>query len=124
MPPDGDMFIEKRVHPRVTLKIPVKYRVIEDQTEIKTVHEHKLNEQTSHTFNMSLGGLYLVSDHILEVGCILRMDITLPEISEMFSVYAEVVWANDTGAGIRFEAIKEEDLDTLRNYLSEKTHSK
>ncbi len=124
MPPDANMFIEKRVHPRVTLKIPVKYRVIEDQKEIENVHERKINVLTSHTFNVSLGGLYLVPDHVLNVGSVLRMDITLPEISDMFSVYAEVVWTNDTGAGLHFEAIKEEDLDTLKEYLSQKTHSK
>ena len=122
MPPDANMFIEKRVHPRITLKIPVKYRVIEDRAEIKTVHERKLNEQTSHTFNVSLGGLYLVSDNVIDVGSILRMDITLPEISGVISVYAEVVWSNVTGAGLHFEAIKEEDLEVLKQYLSQKTH--
>ena len=122
MPPDANMFIEKRVYPRVTLKIPLKYRVIEDQKEIESVHDHKINDKTSHTFNVSLGGFYLVVDHVLDVGSILRMDINLPEISHEISAYAEVVWSNDTGAGLHFEAVKEEDLDDLKHYLSQKTH--
>ncbi len=33
--PEANMFMEKRIHPRVSIKIPVKYRVIEDQKSWK-----------------------------------------------------------------------------------------
>jgi c-di-GMP-binding flagellar brake protein YcgR len=117
--PDANMFLEKRVHPRVSVKIPVKYRVIEDQKEIETVFERKKREQTSQTMDVSLGGLYLVADQVLNVGSILRLDITLPEISHVISAFAEVVWSNETGGGLHFLAMKEEDVDSLKNYLNQ-----
>lgn len=117
--PEANMFLEKRVHPRVSVKIPVKYRVIEDQKEIETVFERKKREQTSQTMDVSLGGLYLVADQVLNVGSILRLDITLPEISHVISAFAEVVWSNETGGGLHFLAMKEEDVDSLKNYLNQ-----
>ncbi len=117
--PDANMFLEKRVHPRISVKIPVKYRVIEDQKEIETVFERKKREQTSQTMDVSLGGLYLVADQVLNVGSILRLDISLPGHSVMISAFAEVVWSNETGGGLHFLAMKEEDVDSLKNYLSQ-----
>jgi c-di-GMP-binding flagellar brake protein YcgR len=117
--PDANMFLEKRVHPRVSVKIPVKYRVIEDQKEIETVFERKKREQSSQTMDVSLGGLYLVADQVLNVGSILRLDITLPQNSHLISAFAEVVWSNETGGGLHFLAMKEEDVDSLKNYLSQ-----
>ena len=120
--PEANKFIEKRVYPRVAVNIPVKYRIVEDPTNIKTVLERKYGEENSHTMNVSLGGLYVVADHVLDQDSILRMEITLPEISNMITVYAEVEWSNDTGWGLHFEAIREDDLDALKNYLSQRTH--
>ena len=117
--PDANMFMEKRIHPRVSVKIPVKYRVIEDQKEIETVFERKKREQTSQTMDVSLGGLYLVSEQLMNVGSILRLDISIPNCPRMVSAFAEVVWSNETGGGLHFLAMKEEDVDSLKNYLSE-----
>jgi c-di-GMP-binding flagellar brake protein YcgR len=118
--PDANMFFERRVHPRISLKIPVKYRVVDDLNEIKTVTEHKINNQASHTMDVSLGGLYLVADQALGVGTILRVEISIPEISHMITAFAEVVWSNETGGGLHFDAMKEEDLESLKRYLSQK----
>ena len=51
--PDANMFVEKRVHPRVSVKIPVKYRVIEDQKELETVFEREKKEQTTRTMDIA-----------------------------------------------------------------------
>jgi c-di-GMP-binding flagellar brake protein YcgR len=117
--PEANMFVEKRIHPRVSVKIPVKYRVIEDQKELETVFERKKREQTTRTMDVSLGGLYIVADQVLNVGSILRLDISLPEKSSMISAFAEVVWANETGGGLHFLAMKEDDVETLKNYLNQ-----
>src|SRR5579862_7020917 len=116
--PEANMFVEKRVHPRVSVKIPVKYRVIEDQKELETVFERKKKEQTTRTMDVSLGGLYIVADQILNVGSILRLDISLPEKSSLISAFAEVVWANETGGGLHFLAMKEDDVEFLKSYLN------
>jgi c-di-GMP-binding flagellar brake protein YcgR len=115
--PEANMFMEKRIHPRVSVKIPLKYRVIEDQKELETVFERKKKEQTTRTMDVSLGGLYIVADQILNVGSILRLDISLPEKSVFISAFAEVVWSNETGGGLHFLAMKEDDVEFLKNYL-------
>ncbi len=115
--PEANMFVEKRIHPRVSVKIPVKYRVIEDQKELETVFERKKREQTTRTMDVSLGGLYIVADQVLNIGSILRLDISIPERASLISAFAEVVWANETGGGLHFLAMKEDDAESLKNYL-------
>ncbi len=122
--PDANMFVEKRIHPRVSIKIPVKYRIIEDQKELETVFERKKKEQTTKTMDVSLGGLYIVADQVLNVGSILRLDISLPDKSSLISAFAEVVWANETGGGLHFLAMKEDDVDALKNYLNNTSYDK
>ncbi len=63
---------------------------------------------------MSLGGLYIVAEQILNVGSILRLDVSLPEKSSLISAFAEVVWANETGGGLHFLAMKEDDVEFLK----------
>ena len=106
----------------MSLNIPIKYRIIEDQKEITSVLERNNKGQTTQTKDVSLDGLYLIADHVPEVGSVLWLDITLPNIPRIISSYAEVVWSNDTGGGLHFEVIKEEDLDILKNYLSQVHH--
>ncbi|HEY5039357.1 MAG TPA: PilZ domain-containing protein [bacterium] len=115
--PEANMFMEKRIHPRHSVKIPIKYRVIEDQKEIETVFERKKKEQTTRTMDVSLGGLYIVADQLLSLGSILRLDISLPNQSSLISAFAEVVWANETGGGLHFLAMKEDDVEILKTYL-------
>ncbi len=118
MAPDANMFIEKRIHPRVSIKIPVKYRLIEDQKELDSVFERRKREQTSNTMDVSLGGLYIVAEQILKVGSILRLDISLPNRPALISAFAEVVWANETGGGLHFLAMREEDMEFLKAHLN------
>ena len=116
--PEANMVVEKRLHPRFTLKIPLKYRVIEETNEMKKALEHNQKDQISHTFDVSLGGVYLVADHVLDVGSILRMEITIPKTSQIISAYAQVVWSNESGGGLHFESMKVQDEEALKKYLS------
>ena len=118
MAPDANMFIEKRIHPRVSIKIPVKYRLIEDQKELDSVFERRKREQSSSTMDVSLGGLYIVAEQILKVGSILRLDISVPNRPSLISAFAEVVWANETGGGLHFLAMREDDVESLKAYLT------
>jgi hypothetical protein len=122
--PSANLLLEKRVNPRMSLNIPIKYRIIEDQREITTVLERNHKDQNSRTKDVSLDGLYLIADNVPEVGSVLILDITLPNVSRIISSYAEVVWSNDTGGGLHFEVIKEEDFEILKSYLSQAHQSK
>ncbi len=114
---DANRFTEKRIHPRVPLNIPVKHRVLDEQREMKTIFDRKSGERVSHTVNVSLGGLCLAGNSGMSVGSIVRLEINLPETSNILSAFGEVVWAMENGEGLHFEAIKEEDADLLKNYL-------
>ena len=121
---DANIFVEKRVHPRLSAKISVKYRVIEDQKEIETVFERRKKEQSTRTMDVSLGGLYIVADRSLNVGSILRLDISIPPQTSLISAFAEVIWANETGGGLHFLAMKEDDVESLKSYLQQISNDK
>jgi c-di-GMP-binding flagellar brake protein YcgR len=109
--PESNQPPERRLHPRSALKIPVKYRVIE-------ARDGNRNEKTSHAMDIAVGGLFLLSNHTLEKHSLIRIDITLPKMPQMISAYARVIWANHTGGGLQFEAMKSEDEEALKKYLS------
>ncbi len=115
--PEAKMFIERRQHPRVQLAVPVKYRVIDDQKEIANLLERKKRDLQSKTVDLSEGGVYIGAPVILSVGTILRIEINLSDGGSLLSAFAEVVWANDTGAGLRYLAMKEEDAVRLKDHL-------
>ena len=95
--PGTNIFVEKRAHPRFKFKIPVKYRVIEGQKETNAEPERKIKLQTSQTMDVSLGGVYIIMVQPLNIGSILRVEITLPGISQEISAFSEVVWTNNIG---------------------------
>jgi c-di-GMP-binding flagellar brake protein YcgR len=115
--PEGSMFMERRRYPRVTVEIPVKYRLIDDQKELATVFDRKKKDTHTRSLDLSLGGIYITADQRLKVGTILRLEITVPEPSTLLSAFAEVIWSNDTGGGLHFLAMKDEDMECLKGYI-------
>lgn len=115
--PDASMFMERRRFPRVTVEIPVKYRLIDDQKELESVFDRKKKDTHSRSIDLSLGGIYVSTETPLKLGSILRIEIAVPQPITLISAFAEVVWSNDTGGGLHFLAMKDEDSDILKNYL-------
>jgi hypothetical protein len=118
--PKPNIFIEKRTHSRVKINLPVKYRLIEERTVLTTARDLKRNDHTSHTLNISSGGLFLATGYVSGGEGIIRLEISIPEIPYMITAFTEIVWSNETGVGLHFEAIKEEDVEVLHNFLSMK----
>jgi c-di-GMP-binding flagellar brake protein YcgR len=116
--PDANLFLEKRIYPRVSAKIPIKYRLVDDLAGINSILERKKNDKDSKTQDLSLGGMYIVANQKLEVGAFLRLEIYLPDKPDPLTASAELVWVNDTGGGIHFLAMKDVDVETLRIYLA------
>ena len=115
--PEANLFLDKRAHPRVPVKIPVQFRVMEDTKEISHVRELATKTKSAQTLDSSLGGMFVVADQALHLGNILSLKVMIPNKTLGLSAFAEVVWANATGAGLHFLAIKEEDLQSLESYL-------
>ncbi len=114
---DAKMFMEKRVHPRISVKLPVQFRLTEDERELQSIEEWRKTAKPAEIMDLSLGGMYVAVDQQLTLNSLLRFNIFLPPKVKPLVVYAEVVWANVTGAGLRFVMIRPEDLETLKNYL-------
>lgn len=108
---------EKRVFPRILVQVPVAYAVMQAESEIQNAKEERRKEKHGHTLDVSLGGLFLASDEPLKEGWVLIVSIFIPGAEDKLSATAEVVWANETGGGVRFLTMKEEDMKTLKAYL-------
>lgn len=116
--PEGKMSVEKRAFPRIAVKIPVKYRVVEEGKEAKDIQDWRRSELNAYTLDVSLGGLHLVLDQPLKVGEIMNLDLfLLDDKTKTLRVYAEVAWSNQDGAGLKFLMMKESDQRALKAFL-------
>ena len=115
--PKADLFLDKRAHSRIAVRIPISYRLLDDQEEIKNIKELGSKTKNAETMDTSLGGMYIVANQALKSGTLLSLKVSIPERMNPLSAFAEVAWANETGAGIHFLAMKEEDTKLLAEYL-------
>jgi hypothetical protein len=115
--PEANLFLDKRAHTRVPVKIPVTFKIIGDHGEVKNIKELGEKLKVAQTVDSSLGGIYLVADQPFKIGDILNLKITIPNLPIPLAAYADVVWANETGAGLQFLAIKDSDLESFAAYL-------
>ncbi len=119
--PDANIYMERRVAPRIKVNVPVKYRFLEDEKEIKTVLEHREREKSALAMDISLGGMQITTDQAIEEGDVLEFEIILPDLSESLSAIARVVWANENTGGIHFLKLSEEDFLVLKVYVHKAT---
>jgi c-di-GMP-binding flagellar brake protein YcgR len=115
--PDANLFMERRVFPRIKVNISVQYRLVKDKREIDAVLEQRKKDGNAHALDLSLGGMHISADQSLKEGDILNFEISLPGLSVTLSAFAEVVWANRDEGGLHFLEMAEEDLRVLKAYL-------
>ena len=110
--PNNESFLERRSNTRKPVKIPVQYHLVEDPKELKD-----LKGKTALAKDLSLDGMYIKTDKAANVGDIIRLDVSMPEKSKQLCAFAEVVWANPKGAGLRLMLMAIEDKEDLQAYL-------
>ena len=116
--PEAEMFVEKRTNPRLSIKVPVKYRQVDNQMEMASVQEWQKKEQNAYTLDMSLGGLHIALDQPLKVGTIHQFDIFLLDKKDCVCPYAEVVWSDKANSGLKFLMMTAEDMEHLKVFLA------
>ncbi len=121
--PAENKVLEKRTTPRAPIKIPVKYRLVESEGEFGTLEVGRKAESYTHTLDVSLEGMYIPVDQPLAVGNVIKSDIFLLDKEPCVTIYAEVAWIDDEGAGIHFLLMVNEERESLEAFL-EKTFSK
>ncbi len=115
--PDAKLSMERRTTPRVSIKVPVKYRLEKEKKVLRTIEEWRHSELNCFTLDMSLGGMSVVVDQPLSVGEVLCFELYLLDEKASVTIYAEVMWANNMGAGLRFLMMKDEEMRCLRAFL-------
>ncbi len=121
---DANLFMEKRVSPRIRVNIPIKYRLVEDKAEISAIREQRKKDRNAKAMDSSLGGLHISSEPMVKEGDILRFEILVPGLNETLSAFAEVIWANEAEGGLRFLEMKEMDMKVLKAYLKKAVSSR
>ncbi len=114
---EANVFVEKRVHPRLSVKIPVKYYLAQDEGEIEHIVEWRQQDKNAQTLDLSLSGMHIAIDQKFPVGSVIRFDMSLPDRPNGLTVFAEVIWANDEGAGLHFIEMLNEDVECLKAYM-------
>lgn len=111
------LFGEKRAHERVPLRLPIRYRVLDEQVTARNVSEFAKSENLTQTLDTSLGGLCVSQDGQLKAGNLLNVKLTLPGHNEVITAFADVVWVKEFLAGLKFLAVKKQDLDLLTQQI-------
>jgi len=114
---DGQVFKEKRVYPRVEISLRVKYKLIDDPKELGNILKDGKKDMEAQTMDISLSGMYLVSDQPMKKGNLIRIDIPLGEKGTTLATFAVVMWATGPKSGLEFLSMKEEDTEALKTYL-------
>ena len=115
--PEANISMERRETPRISVKIPVKYRLEDDKEVLKTIKEWRQSEKNAYTLDVSLGGMSIVVDQPLSKGDILCFEIYLLDQKNVVTVYAEVKWTQKKEAGLRFLMMRDNDMEALRAFL-------
>jgi len=107
--------LEKRLHPRFLLNLPVEYYPIDSPGAAQ-----------GHTLNASQGGLMVCLQELFQRGQYISLKIFFSSGANLFSIAtkAEVMWADQKRGedgtyryGVKFVEISEEDLTKLKTFL-------
>ena len=115
--PEAKLFLEKRMYPRVSVNLSINYRLMQDEGELHNIEEWRKTSKDAQSVDLSLGGMFIAVDRSLPMGSLLRFDVAIPHQTTPLAIFAEVVWSNVTGAGLRFLMVKPEDLEALKKFI-------
>jgi len=97
--------------------MPVRYRVLDEQINAQNVSEFSQSENVAQTIDTSLGGLCVSQNGQLKAGYLVNLKLSLPGRNEVITAFADVVWVKDLLAGLKFLAVKKQDLDLLTQQI-------
>jgi len=77
---------------------------------------------STHTRNISLGGVFVASDRALPFGAKVRLSFRVPTQTELTEVVGQVRWVEQEegavrGLGIQFEGLRARDVWALNKYF-------
>ncbi len=118
--PEGEILFEKRRHKRVSKKLKVQYRLLDDTEEEALMIQKK--KKTAESADISISGIQLICDERLENDSVIRIDIEI-ENKHPLSTFAEVRWvkkdetAEKFRVGLEFLVIKEDHIRIIQSLM-------
>jgi len=100
----------RRVHERYDLSVTVKVR-------------HDGGEVTCQSLNISLGGMYLLSETQLAYGTKVVLSFFLAALKEDAKIDGVVRWEKPDGMGVQFGSLRARDVWALNQLFKESTPS-
>jgi c-di-GMP-binding flagellar brake protein YcgR len=113
--------IEKRRHPRVDMKVPVRFKVINRASERERILAEARDQ--GQTTNLSTGGVALRTSESLKTSDLIKLEIELSGRDRVIRTFAEVMWVvpdkdgKGMEAGLQFLAVKSADEDLLSVFV-------
>ncbi len=103
------MKVEQRQSGRTQQRLKVKFA---DEDEFITAF----------TVDLGVGGLFLKTNHILNVGDTLYLEFNLPDTEDSVEAEAQVRWVrlrggDDDGMGVKFISLRQDDFKKIAAYL-------
>lgn len=71
------------------------------------------------TRNVSLGGMYLVSEQRLPYGAKVQLEVYLPALKEEARIDATVRWEKEDGVGVQFGSLRAREVWALNQLFKE-----
>jgi Tfp pilus assembly protein PilZ len=112
--------LEKRSYSRYRVKLPIQYRLLETP-----MPQERDKGKVALAKNLSQEGLFLkiAPDKDLRTGEVIRLDITLPDLSKHLFAFGEVIWVNRLGTGVHLMLMPEEDRQLLKGFVEQMAYS-
>lgn len=93
------------------------------ERRLKVEVVHPAGTLTCVSQNVSLGGLYLISQEQIEYGTEVTVSFHVPEVKQDLEVKGVVRWANDDGFGVQFGTLRAKQVWTMNKLLAQSPKS-
>ena len=100
----------RRVHERYERALKVK--IAHDEGGFEAV-----------TQNISLGGMYLITDQVLPYGAKVKLTLFLPALKEDVELEATVRWTKPDGMGVQFGSLRAREVWAFNQLFKESDKS-
>ncbi|MCU0674023.1 MAG: PilZ domain-containing protein [Myxococcota bacterium] len=94
----------RRVHERYDCHLPVSIFFGEE-------------ELVAHVANISLGGMFVITERSVEYGTAVKVRFRLPALKEEATVETTVRWAKPNGIGLQFGSLRAIEVWALNQYF-------
>ncbi|HNZ28592.1 MAG TPA: PilZ domain-containing protein [Candidatus Goldiibacteriota bacterium] len=116
--PHGEIFSDKRKHPRIEKKLKVAYKLMKSSGE----DVEKFSDEKRHVMSgdISICGIQLLCDEPFKFEDVLRLDIYIEGEKKPLATFAEVKWIKKDESlgkyrlGLEFLVLKEDHIDAIK----------